>query len=94
MRGLDEGLQVLEVMEQLNEDAKYEVEHIDERIANIDSFLEARKSFVSASESELARVGGKQIADESLNELEQEKRDQDNRCACQLLLSFSEVVPM
>ena len=73
--GLGRVLQVLERMEQLNEDAENNVEQINERIARLDHCLSERSKKLES----LVGVGGKQDADEVMNELEHEKRDQDNR---------------
>jgi hypothetical protein len=64
-------------MEQLNEDSEYEVEQINERMARIDHCLGERSKKLEA----LVRESGKldSQADEDMNELEHEKRDQDNR---------------
>ncbi len=90
MFGLRLVLQVLEQMRQLNEDAVHEVEQINQRIANIEARLFARTE-------ELAKTGallggglvGKNAADELTIELEDEKRDQDNRWGCPSLFTWS-----
>ena len=90
------GLQVLEMMAQLNQDAVYEVEQINERIANINICLKERTEKLAKLESALGDGrGGKQGADELMNELEHEKRDQDNRWECWLFICYpvSEVCP-
>ena len=70
------GLQVKELMGQLNNDAEYEVKQINQLISYLEKCLEehAKKSEMPRSE-----VGGKQEVDELRTELEYEKRDQDNR---------------
>ena len=69
--------QVLELMEQLNEDSEYEVEQINERIARIDNCMGERSKKLVTLFQERGKLDAQ--ADEVMNELEHEKRDQDNR---------------
>ncbi len=72
---------MLELMEQLNKDRVFEVEQINQRIAYIGSSLDEHAKKLARPESEPGSVESKhwQEADELRNELEHEKRDQDNR---------------
>ncbi len=81
--GVSGELQVLALMEQLNKDAVYEVEQIIQRIANIERSVEEHAKIMERPESEPGGVGSnlKHKAGELRNELEGEKRDQDNRWA-------------
>ena len=65
-------------MRQLNKDAVYEVEQINQQITYLESSLLERKDKLAMLNSGMP-VGRNQEADELMNELENEKRDQDNR---------------
>ncbi len=73
-------LQVMDLMEQLNKDAAYELEQINMQITYLEGCLQERSKKLEMSASELGGgMGSKQEADELMNELEHTKRDQDNR---------------